>query len=920
MTDQAKQQDQPQGLTCPLCLSDFKNPTLLRCGHTFCKVCLENYDEQQYGRSYMECPVCRKCTKLERDRIAGLSPNFSLKGLQDELKFGKDIHCPIHRKEDKNIFCELCGDFICITCFIETHQGHKIKSKVELGEELKKQRLAIIKESEAGKTKLDEICIEANQQRKEIQCYIKTIKKEIEDAFAKKYTTLQENENNLIKQVNMISTTCDSSIIRSKFDHLDLIRAIDTSVAILKCHESLHLQNHVLKEHYQHCMSLENTLKKIKNFNEVKQQYMTQVQVAVNTKFYPAQDTLLDVGHIKVGEVQPEKTTPLGSPGDKEQTNRRNSNCSDSSKKHTFDIMLQEGKAGDRRQEVKKTASVTENHPGDEKKGLKVKTKSGKEVTEVDSVRTQESTLSGAKSAPRSSEGKRNTAIEDIQELSQVNHVPTLVDMIPGPKTGERSCQQVKTISPENSPGGKGKGGKVKTKNGRKITEKNAVPSHANMLPGSKSVGGMAEKRSSQDLKKTAPVTTNSLEDKEKRMGKLSKKQANSDAKCTCNPETTLASTLPGGKSVATCSISQLNFMPENVKSPDCKRNEGKAMLKNVQAINNTLSTLPDDASENTPSTSRSDPSTTFTAAKISLGNIQPCTRGNAGAVLSTVKTNSLTIVKEVESGGHIYGIGALSSSSVVVGHGCLTPSSECISLLGERKPHLNLKEAGGIACLANGKIAVSCRDYSYHIYNAEGSLDKLYCIPKLQSLMSYPRLCGDQHGDIYVVTGDSYIRIFNNSDFFPKTVIPTGKVRARHVSVAKTGAIIMCGITKRKTLHPLQSVTVYNSEGHTGSSIKSYNMMIEHMYAAVDSQDRVIVARMKDRSNTIRLTRYTLQELTLFKEVTFKPLTLPSLVNVESYMHRGSYMYNSSCMVSLSPTLIVFSYSHRLYFIELPQ
>ncbi|XP_063955642.1 uncharacterized protein LOC129262612 [Lytechinus pictus] len=911
MADQAKQQDQPQGLTCPLCLSDFKNPTLLRCGHTFCKVCLEDYDEQQYGRNYMECPVCRKRTKLERDRIAGLSPNFSLKGLQDELKFGKDVHCPLHRREDKNIFCELCEDFICITCFIETHQGHKIKSKVELGEELKKQRLAIIKESEAGKTKLDKICIESTQQRKEIQCYIKKIKKKIEDAFAKKYTTLKENENNLIKRVNVISDTCDEPILRSQFDHLDLMAEIDASVTILKCHESLHLQNHVLKEHYQHCITLENTLKKIKNFNEVKQQYMSQVQVAMNTKFYPAQDTLLDVGHIKVGDVQPEKTSPLGSPGDKEQADKRNSNISDSSKKHTPD-MLQEGKAEERSQEVKKTASVTENPPGDEEKGLKVKTKSGKRVTEENSVPSQESTLPGAKSAPRSSQGKRNTAIKDIQELSQVNHVPTLVDTIPGPNTGKRSCQQVKTTAPENSPGGKGKGGKVKTKNGRKINE-NALPSNSNMLPGS--VGGMAVKRSSQDLRKTAPGTTNSSEDKEKRKSKLSKKQENSAATCTCNPATTLASTLPGGKSVA--SISQLNFTPENVKSPGWNGNEGKAKLKNGQAINkgNPLSTLPDDASENTPSTSSSDPSTTFTAAKISSGKIQPCTRGKAGAEPSTIKKNSLTIVKEVESGGHIYGLGALSSCSVVVGHGCLTPSPECISLSGERKPHLNLREAGGIACLANGKIAVSSRDYSYHIYNAEGSLDNSYCIPRLVFL-SYPRLCSDQHGDIYVATGNSKIYIFNSSDPFPHTFIQTGKVKARHVSVAKTGAIIICGSLKRKTLHPLQSVTVYNREGHTGSSIKSNNMMIEHMYAAVDSQDRVIVARMKDRSNTIRLTRYTLQELTLFKEVTFKSLTLPFLV--ESYMHRGSY--DSSCMVSLSPTMIVFSYSHRLYFIELPQ
>lgn len=104
----------PEGLQCPLCLDAFKNPTLLACGHTFCKACLQEYDKQHTGRDYMECPVCRKRTKLAQDRVSGFPSNFSVKVLKDEL-------C---KKEEGSSadFCPLIaqstfqGHFVCRLC------------------------------------------------------------------------------------------------------------------------------------------------------------------------------------------------------------------------------------------------------------------------------------------------------------------------------------------------------------------------------------------------------------------------------------------------------------------------------------------------------------------------------------------------------------------------------------------------------------------------------------------------------------------------------------------------------------------------------------------------------------------------------------------------------------------------------------
>eukprot|EP00057_Strongylocentrotus_purpuratus_P010525 XP_011664999.1 PREDICTED: E3 ubiquitin-protein ligase TRIM50-like [Strongylocentrotus purpuratus] len=90
----------PESMECPLCLATFKAPTLLRCGHTFCKVCLDKYDEQHRDQESMECPFCKKRTKLGRNRVAGLAPNFSVNGIKEDLKGnGKSaVFCSLHKR------------------------------------------------------------------------------------------------------------------------------------------------------------------------------------------------------------------------------------------------------------------------------------------------------------------------------------------------------------------------------------------------------------------------------------------------------------------------------------------------------------------------------------------------------------------------------------------------------------------------------------------------------------------------------------------------------------------------------------------------------------------------------------------------------------------------------------------------------
>jgi Zinc finger, C3HC4 type (RING finger) len=65
--------DLPEDLKCIICMDLFLNPVVLSCGHSFCKVCV-----QDLIRDKPSCPVCRTPTL---QGVENLLPNFTLKNL-----------------------------------------------------------------------------------------------------------------------------------------------------------------------------------------------------------------------------------------------------------------------------------------------------------------------------------------------------------------------------------------------------------------------------------------------------------------------------------------------------------------------------------------------------------------------------------------------------------------------------------------------------------------------------------------------------------------------------------------------------------------------------------------------------------------------------------------------------------------------
>uniref|UniRef100_A0A8C6SCZ5 Uncharacterized protein n=1 Tax=Neogobius melanostomus TaxID=47308 RepID=A0A8C6SCZ5_9GOBI len=115
-------------ISCPICCDIFKNPVVLKCSHSFCESCLQQYWAQNGSRR--DCPMCRNET------LDDPVPSLTLRNLcelyiQDSEDAGERIGelqgdsgdmCPYHGEKFK-LFCLVDKIPMCVVC--HTSRKHK---------------------------------------------------------------------------------------------------------------------------------------------------------------------------------------------------------------------------------------------------------------------------------------------------------------------------------------------------------------------------------------------------------------------------------------------------------------------------------------------------------------------------------------------------------------------------------------------------------------------------------------------------------------------------------------------------------------------------------------------------------------------------------------------------------------------------
>ncbi|XP_040197928.1 E3 ubiquitin/ISG15 ligase TRIM25-like [Rana temporaria] len=107
-------------MECSVCLKIYTDPVTLRCGHNFCRVCIDRVLDTQEGSGDFFCPVCRK---RFRSRPA-LKRNISLHNIAETFLSAQPDW------EESGVFCTYCVDYpvpavrSCLHCEVSLCDKH----------------------------------------------------------------------------------------------------------------------------------------------------------------------------------------------------------------------------------------------------------------------------------------------------------------------------------------------------------------------------------------------------------------------------------------------------------------------------------------------------------------------------------------------------------------------------------------------------------------------------------------------------------------------------------------------------------------------------------------------------------------------------------------------------------------------------
>ena len=184
-------------LNCSICLDPYTDPKLLQCLHVYCRQCLVPLvDRDQQGRLGLSCPTCRQVTPIPDRGVAGLQPAFHINHLlevqeslqkvqnpaatqeesvrEPEIAKSSVRSCFEHPEEDLKLYCETCGELVCVQCVVKggKHHDHDCaglkKAFEKYNEEIASYLEPMEKEvmaAERALAQLDARCGEINDQR-----------------------------------------------------------------------------------------------------------------------------------------------------------------------------------------------------------------------------------------------------------------------------------------------------------------------------------------------------------------------------------------------------------------------------------------------------------------------------------------------------------------------------------------------------------------------------------------------------------------------------------------------------------------------------------------------------------------------------------------------------------------------------------
>uniref|UniRef100_A0A3B4YYX3 E3 ubiquitin-protein ligase TRIM39-like n=1 Tax=Stegastes partitus TaxID=144197 RepID=A0A3B4YYX3_9TELE len=241
-------------LSCPVCCEIFKDPVVLKCSHSFCRACLQQFWNKKKARR--ECPICRRKCSLTEPTVS-----LALKNVADTFLREKERRtatdgtgaggageeagmveekCDTHGEVLK-LFCLDDFEVLCLVCHTsKKHQGHKVCPLDEGAQDLKIPLKKNLRRLYEAKQECDDTTVHIKNQtqatEKQIREEFEQLREFLQKEEAARLAVLQKEDE---ERKDLVKRKSDS-ITRDILTFSHAVIAIENEIA---SSDALFLQN-----------------------------------------------------------------------------------------------------------------------------------------------------------------------------------------------------------------------------------------------------------------------------------------------------------------------------------------------------------------------------------------------------------------------------------------------------------------------------------------------------------------------------------------------------------------------------------------------------------------------------------------------------------------------------------------------------